>query len=165
MKCSLGISNFLEVIPSLSHSVVFLYFFALITEEGFLSLLAILWNFAFRCLYLSFSPLLFTSLLFTAICMASQTAILLFYISFSWGGLPWWLRQQSVCLQCRRPGFNPWRRKWQPIPVFLPGKFHEQRNLGGYSPWGCKELDMTERLNTAEHILFIRDGCDLRYKL
>ena len=63
------------------------------------------------------------------------------------------------------PGFNPWRRKWQPIPVFLPGKFHEQRNLGGYSPWGCKELDMTERLNTAEHILFIRDGCDLRYKL
>ena len=67
MKYSLGISNFLEVIPSLSHSVVFLYFFALITEEGFLSLLAILWNFAFRCLYLSFSPLLFTSLLFTAI--------------------------------------------------------------------------------------------------
>ena len=36
MKCSLGISDFLEEIPSLSHSVVFLYFFALITEEGFL---------------------------------------------------------------------------------------------------------------------------------
>ena len=36
MKCSLGISNFLEEIPSLSHSIVFLYFFALITEEGFL---------------------------------------------------------------------------------------------------------------------------------
>ena len=36
MKCSLGISNFLEGISSLSHSVVFLYFFALITEEGFL---------------------------------------------------------------------------------------------------------------------------------
>ena len=36
MKCSLGISNFLEEISSLSHSVVFLYFFALITEEGFL---------------------------------------------------------------------------------------------------------------------------------
>ena len=36
MKCSLGSSNFLEEIPSLSHSVVFLYFFALITEEGFL---------------------------------------------------------------------------------------------------------------------------------
>ena len=36
MKCSFGISDFLEEIPSLSHSVVFLYFFALITEEGFL---------------------------------------------------------------------------------------------------------------------------------
>ena len=38
MKCSLGMSNFLEDISSLSHSIVFLYFFALITEEGFLSL-------------------------------------------------------------------------------------------------------------------------------
>ena len=36
MKCSLGISNFLEDISSLSHCIVFLYFFALITEEGFL---------------------------------------------------------------------------------------------------------------------------------
>ena len=36
MKCSLGISNYLEEISSLSHSIVFLYFFALITEEGFL---------------------------------------------------------------------------------------------------------------------------------
>ena len=36
MKCSLGISNFLEEISSLSHSIVFHYFFALITEEGFL---------------------------------------------------------------------------------------------------------------------------------
>ena len=36
-----------------------------------------------------------------------------------------------------------WRRKWQPTPVFLPGKFHGQRNLEGYSPWGHKELDMT----------------------
>ena len=40
----------------------------------------------------------------------------------------------------------PWRRKWQPFPVFLPGKFHGQRSLACYSPWGCKELDMTERL-------------------
>ena len=63
MKCSLGISNFLEKISSLSHSVLVLYFFALIAEEGFLSLLAILWNSAFRCLYLSFSPWLFASVL------------------------------------------------------------------------------------------------------
>ena len=39
-----------------------------------------------------------------------------------------------------------WRRKWQPTPVLLPGKSHGQRSLVGYSPWGCKELDTTERL-------------------
>ena len=71
MKYSLGISNFLEEISSLSYSV-FLYFFALITEEGFLILLAILWNSAFKQEYLSFSPLLFASLLFTAVCKASS---------------------------------------------------------------------------------------------
>ena len=72
MKCSLGISNFLEEISSLPHFIVFLYFFALITEEYFLSLLAILWNSAFRWIYVSFSPLPFTSLLFSAICKASS---------------------------------------------------------------------------------------------
>ena len=71
MKCSLGISSFLEEISGLSQSIVFLYFFAFITEEG-LSLLAILQNSAFKWVYLSFSPLLFASLLFTAICKASQ---------------------------------------------------------------------------------------------
>ena len=39
---------------------------------------------------------------------------------------------------------KPWSRKWQPNPVFLPGKSQEQRSLAGYSPWGCKELDMTK---------------------
>ena len=39
-----------------------------------------------------------------------------------------------------------WRRKWQPTPVFLPGEFHGQRSLEGYSPWGCKESHMTEWL-------------------
>ena len=38
----------------------------------------------------------------------------------------------------------PWSRKWQPAPVFLPGKFHGQRTLVGYSPWGHKELDTIE---------------------
>ena len=71
MKFSLCSSNFLEEISSLSHSVIFLYFFVLVTEEGFISLLAILWNSPFRCFYLSFSPLLFASLLVTAICKAS----------------------------------------------------------------------------------------------
>ena len=67
--------------------------------------------------------------------------------------LPWWPDGKSVCLQCGRPGFDPWfgkipwRRKWQPTPVFLPGKSHGQRSLTGYSPWGRKELDMTEQLH------------------
>ena len=43
-------------------------------------------------------------------------------------------------------GKIPWRREWQPTPVLLPGEFHGQRSLVGYSPWGCKESDMTERL-------------------
>ena len=57
------------------------------------------------------------------------------------------LRWLSVCLQCRRPGFNPsvrkipWRRKWQPTPVLLPGEPHGGRSLVGYSPWGHKESD------------------------
>ena len=51
-----------------------------------------------------------------------------------------------------RPGFDPWvgkiplRGAWQPTPVFLLENPHEQRSLVGYSPWGRKESDMTERL-------------------
>ena len=44
-------------------------------------------------------------------------------------------------------GRFPWRRKWQPTPVFLPGEFHGQRSLVGYSPRVRKELDMTEQLH------------------
>ena len=43
-------------------------------------------------------------------------------------------------------GKIPWRRVWQPTPVFLPGEFHEQRCLASYSPWGHKELDTIEQL-------------------
>ena len=56
----------------------------------------------------------------------------------------------SLTSQCRRPGFDPWvgkipwRRKWQPTPVFLPGESCGQRILVGYSSWGHKESDMTE---------------------
>ena len=59
----------------------------------------------------------------------------------------------KVCLQSGRPRFDPWvgkipwRRKWHPTPLFLPGKSHGQRSLAGCSPWGHKELDTTERLH------------------
>ena len=39
---------------------------------------------------------------------------------------------------------DPWRRKWQPTSVFMPGKSHGRRSLAGYTPWVCKESDMTE---------------------
>ena len=61
--------------------------------------------------------------------------------------------KESAC-QCRRHGFDPWirkirwRRKRQSTIVFLPGEFHGERSLGGYSPWGHKELDTTEQLST-----------------
>ena len=44
-------------------------------------------------------------------------------------------------------GNIPWRRKWQPIPLFLPGKFHGQRSLVGYSPRGHRESDTIEQLS------------------
>ena len=44
-------------------------------------------------------------------------------------------------------GKIPWRRKWQPTPVFLPGESHGGRSLVGYSPWGRKESDTTELLH------------------
>ena len=42
---------------------------------------------------------------------------------------------------------DPLEKEWHPTPVFLPGEFHGQRSLEGYSPWGPKELDMTDCLN------------------
>ena len=64
-------------------------------------------------------------------------------------GLPRWLSGKDSACQCRRRrrwGFNPWvgkipwRRKWQPTPVFLPRESHGQRILVGYSPWGCRRV-------------------------
>ena len=46
-------------------------------------------------------------------------------------------------------GRIPWRRKWQPTPVFLPGESHGQRFLAGYSPWGHEESDITEATEQA----------------
>ena len=69
-------------------------------------------------------------------------------------GLSWWLRGEESACQCRRRGLDPWvkkspwRRKWQPTPVFVPGKSYGQRSLAGYSLWGHKEWDMPEPLKT-----------------
>jgi len=49
----------------------------------------------------------------------------------------------AMQLTCLGPCFRkiPWRRVWIPTPVFLPGEFHGQKSLVGYSPWGCKESE------------------------
>ena len=66
--------------------------------------------------------------------------------------LPLQLSWERICLQYRKPGFDPWvgkipqRRKWQPTPVSMPRKSHGQRSLVGCSPRGHKELGTTERL-------------------
>jgi len=80
----------------------------------------------------------------------------------NWTGLNWTYPQLaslvaqrgSICLQCGRPRFDPWirkipwRRKWQPTPVFLPEESHGQRSLVGCSPQVSKESDVTERLHS-----------------
>ena len=74
-------------------------------------------------------------------------------------GLSRWLSGKESTCQSRRHGFDPWVRKipwkrtWQPTPIFLPGESHGQRSLVGYSPWGSKELDMTELVLRVGHVL------------
>ena len=77
------------------------------------------------------------------------------WIMVPWWGLssghPWWFRWWRILCQCSRHGFDPWvgkipwRRKWQPTPALLPAESHGQRSLVGYSLWGHKESDTTER--------------------
>ena len=60
-------------------------------------------------------------------------------------GLPWWLNQQRICLQCRRLRFDPWvrknfwRREWLPTAIFLPRKSHGERSLEG-TVWGLQRV-------------------------
>ena len=56
------------------------------------------------------------------------------------------VRHDLVTKQQQQHALIIWRRKWQPTPVFLPGKSHEQRSLAGCSSEGCIESDMTEAI-------------------
>ena len=61
-------------------------------------------------------------------------------------GLPWWLSGKDLPANVGDAGSThwvekiSWRKKWQPTPVFLPGKSHRQRSLAGYSPWGHRRV-------------------------
>ena len=90
----------------------------------------------------------------------------------------WWYPggasgKESTC-QCRRPKrcrFDPWvrkipwRRAWQPTLVFLPGESHGQRSLEGYSPYSCKESDMTDLAHTYIHHSLDRERAGLSGEL
>ena len=71
-------------------------------------------------------------------------------IVYIYMGFPGGSEVKASASNAGKPGFDPWagkipwRRKWQPTPVFLPEESHGWRSLVGYSPWGRKELDVTE---------------------
>ena len=73
------------------------------------------------------------------------------HIAYDEWGPPRGLHGEEYACHCRRWRFDPWvgkipwRRAWQPTPVSLPGESHGQRSLVGYSLWGRKESDTTER--------------------
>ena len=66
-------------------------------------------------------------------------------------GFPWWVSQNLPIMQETQVQSlsqeDPLEKERAHTPVFLPGKFHGQRSLVGYSPWGPKELEMTEPLS------------------
>ena len=69
--------------------------------------------------------------------------------------------KESACQgrRCKRLRFSPWvgkipwRRKWQPTPIFLPGESHGQRRLADYSPWGHKESDTAKHTQTSTNFI------------
>ena len=74
-------------------------------------------------------------------CLPPEEGIL---INISSKKVEGWLFQKSVI-------DFPWRRKWQPTPILLPGKSHGWRSLVGYSPWSRKESNVTEQLHFTSH--------------
>ena len=122
MKWSLGFSNFLKESSSLSHSVVFLYFFALITEKGFL--ISPCYSLELCVQMLIIFPFLFCfSLLFFSqlFVRPPQTAVLLFCISFPWG---------SSCVGSQQEDLHPWQRSWGRRLDICKGGIEPQE-----SPW------------------------------
>ena len=90
------------------------------------------------------------------------------YYTILWGTSL--VAQWRICLQFRTPGFDPcvgkipWRRAWQPTPVFLSGKLHGQRSLAGYSPWGCRvRHDWATNTRKSKIPFYIRDFSILRF--
>ena len=75
-------------------------------------------------------------------CYVYPPCFVLFY-SFLLGSLVAQMVNNLLC-NAGELGLIPWRREWLPTPIFSPGESHGQRSLACYSPWGRKDLDMTE---------------------
>ena len=95
-------------------------------------------------------------------CQTQQTLVKVRTMKFGLG-FPGSTSGKGPACQCRRSkryefdpwvGKVPWRRAWQPTPVFLPGESHGQRSLVGYSPWGRKELDTSETTVQTREVWF-----------
>ena len=78
--------------------------------------------------------------------------------------LPWWLSGKESASQCKRLRFNPWvrkipwKRKWQPTLVFLPGESHGQRSLAGYCPWGGKKVGHDLATKQQQKDIYVSDS-------
>ena len=130
MKCSLVILNFLEEIsslPLLLNSSISLHWSL---RKAFLSLLPILWNSAFKWVYLSSSSLPLASLFFSDICKASSDN------SFAWRQEEKWTTEDEMFGWHHRLNGQSLSKLWELV-----------MDLVCCNPWGCKELDMTEWLN------------------
>ena len=86
----------------------------------------------------NYSFLYFINIYFTVIYFMFFFKKIYFILQYSWLTMVLVSGVWNIC----------WRRKWQPTPVFLPGKSHGQRSLASYSSWGHTESDMPERLST-----------------
>ena len=83
---------------------------------------------------------------------------------------PWWFSSKESACQCRRRKINPWvgkipwKRKWQPTPVFLPGKSHGWKSLVSYSPLGCKKfIHDLATTNNNKSCFYIHEKCGYNF--
>ena len=134
MKCSLGISNFLEKISSLSHSIVFLYFFTLITKEGFLISPCYSLEFCIKMdIYFLFC-FAFHFLLFTAICKASSDSHFAFFHFFFLGmvliPVSCTMSQTSV-----HSSSGTLSIRSNPLNLFQGTLEHEDKERSEWDPW------------------------------
>ena len=135
------------VFPILFFSSIYLHW---LLKNAFLSLLAILWNSAFRCLYLSFSPLLFAFLLFTAVCKASPDSHFGFLHFFSMGMV---LKIAVKRKEVKSKGEKEWYKH-------LNAEFQRKarRDKKAFLSYQCKEIEENNRMGkTRDLVKKIRD--------